>query len=478
MILAMVIATVGLTVRPAKAGNITINNSDFQAAVYDEDGAGGLADWYWVPDWEEGGASYYGSGSGGFLYCDSGGWVDQDLVYNWTVGEVFTLGITGNEGWRSGGSFKIQLREADTTLLWESATIPVTSSDNTFSWTIDSSSDFLGGTSGSQLNIRIECLAATVYLDNITFSTNLSDVIAPTLASANIVDNKSGGPVNPGDLITYNMLFSETMDDSTISASDFVNAGSATILVGNITFSSGNYHILVAPSSTGTLQFGVASGANLTDLAGNPLDTSSAILDGDTISVVAKSIAVTGGDFESPTVGSQVADIPEWFDNDINYSDWHQSKENAVFGTSNGTQCALLQITGGNSGYMYQSLGQLQARTISLDWSFDRVRYDPALRVSATGYAYMRFFYGVSTGVADGADIDTLGFTQIGSTITIPGDSSSDTAHSGSLDASSIPANSTIWMDLTHAGNAEFMIDNISVEAVIPIARGTIFQFN
>ena len=471
----MMIANLVLVVRPVNAGNITILNSDFGAALNDEDGAGGLADWHWVPFWEEGGASYYGSGSGGFLYCDSGGWVSQDLVYNWTMGEVFTLGVTGDDGWRTGGSFKIQLREADTTLLWESATIPVTDSGNTFSWTINSSTDFLGGTPGSLLNIRIECLANTVYLDDLTFSTNLADVIKPTLASANIIDNKSGSSVNPGEVIAYTVTFSEAMNDATVSASDFGNAGSATILIGSITPISGSYHILVVPSSTGTLQFELISGANLTDLAGNPLDTSSAILDGNTINVVAKSISVTGGDFESPTVTSQPSDIPLWFDNDVQYTDWHQSSANAVFGTSNGTQCALLQM----NGYMYQSLGQLQSRTISLEWSFDRIRYDPALRVSASGYAYLRFFYGVSTGVADGVDIDSLGFTQIGSTITIPGDSGSETAHSGSVDAASIPANSTIWMDLTHAGNAEFMIDNISVDPIVlPPVTGTIIRFD
>ena len=69
---------------------------------------------------------------------------------------------------------------------------------------------------------------------------------------------------------------------------------------------------------------------------------------------------------------------------------------------------------------MYQSLGQLGRWTASLDWTFDHVRYDTALRDTANGTADMRFFYGVSPGIGEGIDIDTLGFTRIGSTNHIP----------------------------------------------------------
>ena len=458
---------------PASAASITIVNADFQAPLYDEDGAGGSPAWYWVPDWDEGGASYYGSGAGGFLYCDAGGWVSQDLNYNWTAGEVFTLGIKGNQGYRAGGQFKIQLREADTTLLWESATMPVTATDSNFVWTIDSSADFLGGTAGSQLNIRIECLAFTVYLDDLTLSTDLADVIAPTLASSNIVDNKSGGPVNPGELVTYTVTFSEAMSNSTVSASDFDNGGTAAILIGTPNTVGGViYSIPVVATGPGTLQLRIPVGATMTDLAGNPLDTGSAILDNTTIDVVAKAIGVTGGDFEVPVISGQPADIPLWFDNTVTYADWHQATNAAVFGTSHGTQCALLQKQGGNLGYIYQSLGQLQDRTRTLDWSFDHVRYNPALRTTATGTADMRFFYGVSVGIGDGADIDTLGFTQIGGTTNIPGVTTSDAYLSGSLDVSSVPVGSTIWIDFTHASGNEFMIDNISVTAIL--LKGTL----
>ena len=471
-----IIAGIALAAGSAGAASITIVNGNFEAVP--------VPDWYWVPDWDEGGASYvasdaasYGwSAAGKVLYLDAGGWVSQNLGYNWSSTETFTLGIKGNQGYRAGGQFKIQLLQVDATVLWDSGTIPVFSTVSNFSWSIDASTfSGAGVTPGSQLNIRIDCLNATAYLDDLTLSTDLADVIAPTLASSNIVDNKSGGPVNPGELVTYTVTFSEAMSNSTVSASDFDNGGTAAILIGTPNTVGGViYSIPVVATGPGTLQLRIPVGATMTDLAGNPLDTGSAILDNTTIDVVAKAIGVTGGDFEVPVISGQPADIPLWFDNTVTYADWHQATNAAVFGTSHGTQCALLQSFSGNKGYMYRSLGQLQDRTRTLDWSFDHVRYNPALRTTATGTADMRFFYGVSVGIGDGADIDTLGFTQIGGTTNIPGVTTSDAYLSGSLDVSSVPVGSTIWIDFTHASGNEFMIDNISVTATI-LSAGTIF---
>jgi hypothetical protein len=289
---------VGLTVGSANAAPIAIANANFEAPLFDEDGAGGSPDWYWVPDWDEGGGSYVlweakaesegWSGAGSVLYMDveASGWVSQNLGYNWTAGEVFTLGIKGNQGYRSGGSFKIQLRQADATVLWASGTVPVTSTVRNFSWSIDAST-FTSGTPGSQLNIRIECLANTVDLDDVTLSTSLADTTAPTLASSNIVDDKSGGSVNPGQLVTYTVTFSEDMDASTVSASDFGNAGSASVTIGTVTEPSpGVFTVPVTATGAGTLQLKVNVGAVLNDAVGNALDTTPAILDDTTITIV------------------------------------------------------------------------------------------------------------------------------------------------------------------------------------------------
>jgi hypothetical protein len=470
--LAMLVALgMVLAAGSAGAGSITIVNGNFEAVP--------LPDWYWVPDWDEGGGSYvtsdagsYGwSGAGRVLYLDSGGWVSQNLGYNWTVGDVFTLGIKGNKGWNSSGAFKIQLREADGTVLWDSGSTPVTSTVSNFSWSIVASTfSGAGVTPGSPLNIRIDCLALTAYLDDVTLSTFLADTTAPTLASSAIVDDKSGGPVNPGQKVTYTVTFSEAMDTNTVSSSDFDNGGTAAVLIGTPTTSGGvSYSIPVVATGTGTLRLRVPAGATMTDLAGNPLDTSSAILDDTTISVVAKAIGVTGGDFEIPVLGTyaQPGDIPLWFDSTVGYADWHNSRGY----TTSGSQSALLQIFGSH-GYMYQSLGQLAENTKSLDWSFDQVRY--TLDASA-GTAGMRFFYGVALGASEGADIDTLGLTQIGSTVSIPALSGSDAFRSGSVDVSAVPVGSTIWVDFTHTGSGYFLLDNIAVTAVVS-AVGTVFM--
>ena len=470
-----------ISVNPVGPTTIAIVNAGFETDV----GPGFSTE---VSAWNEGADSYvtsdaafYGwSGAGRVLYLDSGGWVDQNVNYNWTAGEVFTLGIKGHQGWRPGGAFKIQLRQADGTVLWDSGTTPVAATVGNFRWSIDASTfSGAGVVPGSQLNLRIECLSATAYLDDVTLSTSLTDTTAPTLASADIVDNKSGGPVNPGQLVTYSVTFSEAMNSGTVSSSDFDNGGTAAVLIGTPTTTDGiQYQIPVVATGTGTLQLRVPAGATMTDLADIPLDTGSAILDDTTIDVVAKPIDVTGGDFESPTVTSQTKDISKWFNNNYQYSNWHQPAIND-FGTSNGTQCAtLLRQAGSQYGYIYQSLGQLEAGATSLDWSFDHVRY--ALLTTATGTAEMRFFYGVSLAAGEGVDIDTLGFTQIGGTISIPGVTTSDAHLSGSVDVSSVPAGATIWVDVTYAGTVndsqEFMLDNIVVLVDTPTTGYTAWQ--
>ena len=290
-----VLGGVIIATAPASAAPIAVVNGDFQAPLFDEDGAGGDPGWYWVPSWDEGDSSYYGSGGGGFLYCDSGGWVSQNLGYNWTAADVFTLGIRGNEGWRSGGSFKIKLRQADGTVLWDSGTVAVDNTWQDFSWSIDAGTfSGAGVVPGSQLNLRIECLNATVYLDDVTLSTSVTDATPPTLASADIVDDKSGGPVNQGQPVTYTVTFSEDMDASTVEAADFGNAGTAPITIDMVTETTpGVFTVQVTPTGAGSLQLQVNAAAVLKDVAGNDLDTTSPIPDDTTLTVPSDNTAPT-----------------------------------------------------------------------------------------------------------------------------------------------------------------------------------------
>jgi hypothetical protein len=126
-----------------------------------------------------------------------------------------------------------------------------------------------------ELYIYDQAIDATRVSELFTGVTNPS---SPTLASGDIVDNKSGGPVLSGTVVTYTMTFSKDMDDTTFDVADFGNAGSAAFTVGAITeISPGVFTVEITPTSGGTLQLAVLSGASLSDASGNPLVTSSSI---------------------------------------------------------------------------------------------------------------------------------------------------------------------------------------------------------
>ena len=182
-------------------------------------------------------------------------------------------------------------------------------------------------------------------------------------------------------------------------------------------------------------------------------------------------IVVTGGDFESPDIvaKSQPSGIPNWFDSTVTYSDWH----NGEGYSSNGSQSVFLYNYNNIRGYMYQSLGTLDAGTTSLNWSFDQISYN-LNSDSGNGTGDVRFFYGAGVDAGENVDIDTLGLTKIGPTINIPilpgstlggASGGTDTTRFGSVDVSSVIAGSTIWMDFTQT-DRYFIIDNVSVTAI------------
>jgi hypothetical protein len=134
------------------------------------------------------------------------------------------------------------------------------------------------------------------YFDNVRLDAEpaSSDPTPPTLASTDIVDNQGGGPVTEDDVVIYTVTFSEDMDETTVDAADFGNApaATATISVGTPTETApGVFTIPVTPTSAGTLQLQVNASAVLTDVAGNPLNTTSAIADNDTLTVDADNVA-------------------------------------------------------------------------------------------------------------------------------------------------------------------------------------------
>ena len=125
----------------------------------------------------------------------------------------------------------------------------------------------------------------STYDDELTIYV-VEDFTDPTLLSTDIVDDQGGASVSAGSPVGYTVTFSEDMDLSTLGASDFSNAGTASISMGAISRTSPRvFTVEVTPSTIGTLRLQVRAGATLTDLVGNPLDTSSAIVDDTTITV-------------------------------------------------------------------------------------------------------------------------------------------------------------------------------------------------
>jgi hypothetical protein len=140
------------------------------------------------------------------------------------------------------------------------------------------------------------------------------DSTAPTVVS--IADDQAGGPILVDALVTYTVTFSEDLDASTVTAADFGNAGSATVSIGTVTETSptsGVFTVQATPTSAGTLQLRVNAGAVLKDVAGNNLNTASAIADDTIITVQTSYAAWSGGTaFNADENGDDVANGVAW----------------------------------------------------------------------------------------------------------------------------------------------------------------------
>jgi len=186
------IGLVGFSVGSASAESITINNGDFSA-----DNGG---DWTTVPEWNEGANSWTYSPNGNqLLYFGNTGKVDQDLGHNWSASDKYILSLTGHEmSWSgSGEAFSVQLRQTDGTVLWDSGStsvdgVPMTA-PQLFSWNIDAAG-FTGGVPSQQLNIQLQCTAASAFLDDVTLDT--VDTLPPSVGGEIFVETMTLGVTN------------------------------------------------------------------------------------------------------------------------------------------------------------------------------------------------------------------------------------------------------------------------------------------
>ena len=127
-------------------------------------------------------------------------------------------------------------------------------------------------TSGSDIKLQINGTIKDVagndlivpVLDDDTLTV---DAIAPTVTN---ITHTSAASISAETPVTYTVTFSEDIDASSVSASDFSNAGTASIVVGAITEPSpGVFTVILTPTSAGTLLLRIPSGAIIKDIAGN-----------------------------------------------------------------------------------------------------------------------------------------------------------------------------------------------------------------
>lgn len=183
---------------PPNFSNISIENGDFQQPTYD--GAPGIVPGT-VVGWVEESASHSSIDEQagnlapssfsqvGRLHDNTNAAINQDLNYDWSLGEKLTLSFDAWEaGWKigvAGDSVVFELRETSGALLWDSGVIdlddtltgtqgnivsgPVNSS---FSFDIDTD-NFTTGTPGSELNLRIRYSSGVSWFDDLTLTSDL-----------------------------------------------------------------------------------------------------------------------------------------------------------------------------------------------------------------------------------------------------------------------------------------------------------------
>ena len=143
----------------------------------------------------------------------------------------------------------------------------------------------------------------SAILDDTTLTV---DGTSPVLTS--ITDDKSGGPVTVNTLVTYTVTFSEDMDATTVTAADFGNAGTSGVTIGTVTETTpGVFLVRATPTTVGTLQLRINQSAGLQDLAGNPLNTTSAIADDTSIAVSSVFGTWANGAFSNGVLGNKDA---------------------------------------------------------------------------------------------------------------------------------------------------------------------------
>jgi autotransporter-associated beta strand protein len=164
---------------------------------------------------------------------------------------------------------------------WTGGTLNIT---GTF---VPGSSLRFGTTSGGLTTAQLNSITSTGFsnflLDGDGYLT-VGDSTPPTITS--IVDNKDGGQIAAGTVVTYTVTFNEPMDATTISAADFAYAGTASCIIGTVnSVSTTVFTVQVTNTTAGTLILQIPTSATITDAIGNFIDCDPALVDDTTITV-------------------------------------------------------------------------------------------------------------------------------------------------------------------------------------------------
>ncbi|MEI7685712.1 MAG: hypothetical protein WCL32_11860, partial [Planctomycetota bacterium] len=186
---------------------------------------------------------------------------------------TFTVDITATSGSNAPtGTVQFRNGAANGTLLATATTGLATGLTRTF--TI---SGIVPAGTGTYSNINAYFIADSGFSNSNTTAPfgqtlNIStvDTTPPTVTS--IDDNLGGATIVAGTTVSYTVTFNEDIDSLTVSASDFVNAGTASISIGTITEPSpGVFTVLVTATTFGSLNLRIPTGAVIADVAGNNL---------------------------------------------------------------------------------------------------------------------------------------------------------------------------------------------------------------
>ncbi|MGF1581470.1 MAG: cadherin domain-containing protein, partial [Gemmataceae bacterium] len=184
-----------------------------------------------------------------------------------TVGEIVTYTVTFNEDidettfnpsdLRNDGSASITVLSITETATPGEFLVNV-AANSTGSLRLEIVTGFLFG-GATILDVAGNALPTNlsqVYTDDTTITVNS--------VSINVANDVGGGPVDTFDVVTYTINFNEDIRDGSLNPSDLANAGTSEITVRDIVETApGVFDIEVVPTTVGTLQLQIPSGATV-----------------------------------------------------------------------------------------------------------------------------------------------------------------------------------------------------------------------